>query len=146
MALENEEASSFSSRVNVNDVGFLAPESMTEAVKEYCRKTEQQEPQTVGELISCIDQSLAESYGESIRELEKITGRKYSRLQIVGGGSQDAFLNRCTARETGKEIWIGPTEATAIGNLLAQMLKDGIFASVEEARQVVKNSFSVSHL
>ena len=141
-----EEASSFSSRVNVNDVGFLAPESMTEAVKGYCRKTGQQEPRTVGELISCIDQSLAESYGESIRELEKITGRKYSRLQIVGGGSQDAFLNRCTARETGKEIWVGPTEATAIGNLLAQMLKDGIFASVEEARHMVKNSFSVSHL
>ena len=141
-----EEASSFPSRLDVNDNMFLAPESMTEAVKAYCRKTDQPVPETVGELVSCIDQSLAASYGESVREIEQITGRSYSRLQIVGGGSQDAFLNSCTARETGKEIWIGPTEATAIGNLLAQMLQDGIFDSVEEARRAVRDSFAVKKL
>ena len=141
-----EEASSFPSRLDVNDNMFLAPESMTEAVKIYCRKTDQPVPETVGELVSCIDQSLAASYGESVREIERITGRSYSRLQIVGGGSQDAFLNSCTARETGKEIWIGPTEATAIGNLLAQMLQDGIFDSVEEARRAVRDSFAVKKL
>ncbi len=141
-----EEASSFPSRVDVNDNMFLAPDSMTKAVQEYCRKTGQRIPETAGELVSCIDQSLAESYRESVREIERITGRNYSRLHIVGGGSQDRFLNGCTARETGKEIWIGPTEATAIGNLLAQMLRDGVFSSVEEARGVVKTSFSVKKL
>jgi rhamnulokinase len=72
-----------------------------------------------------------------------MTGRSYSRIHIVGGGSNADYLNLLTARATGKTVFAGPGEATAIGNITAQMLRTGVFASVEEARRVICESFDV---
>ena len=78
-----------------------------------------------------------------IEELEEITGRTYSRIHVVGGGSNAGYLNELTAKATGKEVHAGPGEATAIGNITAQMLKAGDFKSVEEARTTIHESFGI---
>jgi rhamnulokinase len=75
--------------------------------------------------------------------MEEITGRTYSRLHIVGGGCQDGYLNELTAKSTGKAVYAGPIEATALGNLLVQMLANGEFASLEEGRTAIANSFDI---
>ena len=71
----------------------------------------------------------------------KRTGRTYSRIHVVGGGSNAGYLNELTAKATGKEVHAGPGEATAIGNITAQMIKEGEFKSVEEARTTIHESF-----
>ena len=133
----------FSSRVDVNDASFLAPENMIAAVQEMCRKTGQAVPETPGEIASCIYQSLADSYRETVQEIEEMSGRTYSRIHIVGGGSNAVYLNELTAKATGKEVYAGPGEATAIGNLAAQMLQDGVYSSVEEVRTAIGVSFDM---
>lgn len=138
------EADSFKSRVDVNADCFLAPDNMTEAIRQYCRDTNQAVPATIGELAACIYQSLADSYAETVKEIEAITGRTYSRIHIVGGGSNAGYLNELTAKSTGKDVYAGPTEATAIGNILAQMMKDGVYGTIEAARQGVFDSFPIT--
>ncbi len=138
-----EEAKDFPSRVEVNDDCFLSPANMTEAVKDYCRKTGQQVPETLGQIATVIYASLAECYARSVKELEELTGRTYSRIHVVGGGSNAAYLNELTAKATGKEVHAGPGEATAIGNVTAQMLKAGEFKTVEEARDTIHSSFEI---
>ena len=133
----------FSSRVDVNDASFLAPENMIVAVQEMCRKTGQAVPETPGEIASCIYQSLADSYCETVQEIEEMSGRTYSRIHIVGGGSNAVYLNELTAKATGKEVYAGPGEATAIGHLAAQMLQDGVYSSVEEVRTAIGVSFDM---
>lgn len=140
------EEADFPSRVDVNDDAFLAPESMIQAVKEMCEKTGQAVPQTPGEIASCIYQSLAESYGRTVKEIEELAGRTYSRIHIVGGGSNADYLNQLTAKATGKEVYAGPGEATAIGNLAAQMLREGVYGTVEEVRKAIGDSFAMKHI
>ncbi len=138
-----EEAKDFPSRVDANDVCFLSPENMTEAVKDYCRRTGQQVPETMGELATVIYTSLADCYAKTVGELEEMAGRTFSRIHIVGGGANAGYLNELTAKSTKKELHTGPGEATAIGNITAQMLKDKVFASVEEARTAIHDSFDI---
>lgn len=135
--------SEIASLVDCNDQVFLAPENMTKAVQDYCQRTHQQVPETVGEIGAVIYNSLALCYRDTARELEGITGKTYPVLHIVGGGANADYLNRLTAKYSGKEVQAGPTEATAIGNLLAQMLKAGEFASLKEARACVQKSFDM---
>ena len=134
-----EEADGFPSMVDVNDNCFLAPSSMIQAVKDYCQKV----PETTGELLVVIYNSLAQSYADTIKQIEEMTGRTFSRLHIVGGGCQDNYLNQKTKAYTGKEVYAGPIEGTALGNLMVQMLKDGTFQTLEEARTCVAHSFDV---
>ena len=132
-----------SSIVDCNDDCFLAPKSMIEAVQKFCRDTDQQVPETVGEISSVIYNSLAKCYGDTVEEIEAITGKKYSTIYVVGGGSNAGYLNELTAKYTGRKVSAGPSEATAIGNIIVQMLHDGVFASLPEARTCVKKSFDV---
>lgn len=138
-----EECRDFPSRVDVNAACFLAPESMIGAIQEACRKSGQPVPQSPGELSTVIYQSLAQSYGETVGEIEALTGRHFTKIHIVGGGSNADYLNQLTANATGRTVYAGPTEATAIGNIVAQMLKDGVFASLPEARSCIFESFGV---
>lgn len=129
--------------VDCNDDCFLAPKSMIEAVQKFCRDTDQPVPETVGEISSVIYNSLAKCYGDTVEEIEAITGKKYSTIYVVGGGSNAGYLNELTAKYTGRKVSAGPSEATAIGNIIVQMLHDGVFASLPEARTCVKESFDV---
>ena len=132
-----------SSIVDCNDDCFLAPKSMIKAVQDFCRRTGQQVPETVGEISSVIYNSLAKCYGDTVKEIEEITGKKYSTIYVVGGGSNAGYLNELTAKYTGKKVSAGPSEATAIGNVIVQMLHDGVFKDLPEARTCVRESFDV---
>ena len=138
-----EESKEFPSRVDVNDQSFLSPDSMVEAIRQYCHKTGQPVPESVGELTSVVYRSLAQSYGETVRGLEKIAGKTYDSIHIIGGGSNAAYLNQLTADATGKTVYAGPGEATAIGNLLAQMIHAGDLADLKSARKCVRESFEI---
>ncbi|MDO4268596.1 MAG: rhamnulokinase [Eubacteriales bacterium] len=133
----------FPSRVNANDPAFLAPENMIGAVKEACRRTGQPVPETPGQLATVIYQSLADCYAETAEELEGLTGSHYKTIHIVGGGSNAGYLNRLTAERSGRRVLAGPAEATAIGNLLAQMIGAGEFSGLSEARACVARSFDL---
>jgi rhamnulokinase len=108
--------------IDINLPGFLNPPSMIEAVRDECKRTGQKIPETPGELALCVYLSLARTYKNAINNLEQITGKTYPSISIIGGGSRDRRLNRLTARYTGKPVTAGPAEATAVGNLLLQML------------------------
>lgn len=138
-----EENSTFPSRVDVNDESFLAPENMADAVKEYCRKTGQPIPETKGEIAAVIYESLALCYGKTVKEIEQNRGKQYDKIYVIGGGSNADYLNRLTAKATQKTVYAGIGEATAVGNAMAQMIRDGVFASLHEARECVKNSFEI---
>lgn len=134
----------FPSRVDVNDEAFMAPENMTEAIRAYCKKSGQQVPDSIGEIATVIYQSLAKSYGETVQEIEENTGRQFDSIHIIGGGSNAAYLNQLTADATGKTVYAGPSEATAIGNLMAQMIKDQVLLDLTEARRCVMRSFAIA--
>lgn len=138
-----EEAKDFPSRVNVNDSVFLAPENMIEAVKAFCRDSGQKVPETPGEISTVIYQSLAESYGDTIAEIERLTNRHYESINIVGGGSYADYLCQLTANATKRTVYAGPSEATAIGNGIVQMIATHVFENLQEARKCVFDSFEL---
>lgn len=138
--------SSFASIVDANDEVFLNPLSMIKAVQEFCRKTNQSVPQTTGEIMQCVYQSLAASYASAIKTLQMITGKKYTSINIVGGGSKDGYLNLLTAKATGLPVTAGPTEATALGNLLCQFIASGELSNINEARQAISRSFELTEV
>ncbi len=137
------ECNSTGSIVDLNDNRFLAPDSMIGAIKSYCEEKGLKVPETVGEIMDVIYKSLATIYAETVVATEKITGKTFEILNIVGGGSKDEYLNKLTKQYTGKRVLAGPTEGTAVGNLLAQIISAGEIKDLKEGREVVKNSFAV---
>ncbi len=133
----------FESVVDVNDLSFFAPESMIQAIKDYCVKTSQRVPETVGQVVLCIYKSLAVSYKQAVEQIESITGKKFDTINIVGGGCQNVLLNEFTAKYTGRKVVTGPIEATATGNILAQMLASGEVYSLDEGKDIIAKSFEI---
>ena len=140
------EASDFTSIVDVNDDCFMNPVNMIEAVKEYCAKSGQPVPETIGQVMQCVYISLADCYAKSIKGLEKITGKSYTSINIVGGGSKDGYLNELTAKASGLTVFAGPTEGTALGNLMVLMMDEGEYADLAEAREAIKASFEIKEI
>lgn len=136
----------FHSIVDVNDHSFFAPESMVKAVQDYCKKTGQQVPETVGEIVLCVYESLAECYAKAVDQIEDITGVKFNEINIVGGGCQNVLLNELTAKATKRTVVAGPVEATATGNLIAQMLAIGDIKTLNEGKQIIKESFEIKEI
>lgn len=132
------------SLVDCNDDRFLAPANMTEEVQEACRESKQQVPEGIAEVACVIYNSLAKCYAETVKQLEGITGQKYDAVHIVGGGANAEYLNRLTAKATGIPVYAGPTEATAIGNIAAQMMSAGELPGLKAARACVFASFPIS--
>ena len=130
--------------VDVNDARFLAPENMTAEVKSACEEAGEQIPQTIGELAAVIYHSLAKCYAKTAEEIEKLTGIDYSRIQIVGGGANAHYLNELTAEYAGKNVYAGPTEATAVGNFAAQMIAAGELKDLKAARACIAESFEIN--
>lgn len=133
----------FPTRVHVDDARFLAPENMIEEICKAARESGQPAPETPGQVAAVIYQSLAQAYKEVAQGLARSTGKRYSAMHIVGGGANAGYLNQLTADVTGMTVYAGPMEATAIGNIVAQMMEDRVFASVEQARQTIYTSFGV---
>ena len=129
--------------VDCQDARFLSPDDMVCAIGDFCRETRQRVPETLPEIASVVYNSLAKCYMEKLKEIEKLTGRSYDRIHIIGGGSNAAYLNELTAKYTGVPVYAGPGEATAIGNILAQMIQRGEFADLAAARECVADSFEI---
>ena len=140
------EVNDFGSIVDVNDKRFLAPDSMIEAVKSYCVDYNLKVPNTIGEVMNVVYRSLACLYAKTIKGLEAVTGETYSALNIVGGGSKDGYLNRLAKEYTGKKVYVGPTEGTAVGNLLAQAISSKEVENLLGGRQIVINSFGIKEI
>ena len=127
-------------RVDVNDDAFLSPVSMSGALRDQLGRPDL----SWDELFAVVYLSLADCYAATVRQIEEITGSAVSAVHIIGGGSKDNLLNQLTANATGKSVIAGPTEATAIGNLLCQMLGTGLLTSVNEARTLLAASIETT--
>ncbi|MCM1048574.1 MAG: rhamnulokinase [Clostridiales bacterium] len=146
LAKEAEKAEDFASIVDVNHQSFLAPESMIDAVRDYCKNTGQQIPESVGELMQCVYKSLAICYKDAVAKLGSITNKSYTDIHVVGGGCQDGYLNNMIAKTTGLKVWAGPVEGTAIGNLIVQFIANGEFKDLQSARDVIRQSFDIKKI
>ncbi len=141
--MELSQRTKISSIVNVNDSRFLYPENMIEAVQQYCQETNQPIPQLPGELAACVFHSLAKSYQEAVGELEAMLEKQYKQINVIGGGCQNGLLNQLIADVTQKEVYAGPVEATAIGNLVSQFISTGQIEDINSARNIIKQSFKI---
>ncbi len=122
---------------------FLSPENMTREIRKACEESGQQVPQDLAETAAVIYHSLALCYAQAAQKLEELTGKQFSQIHIIGGGSNADYLNQLTAQVAGICVLAEPTEATAIGNAIAQMIADGVWEDLAEARECVYRSFSV---
>jgi len=131
----------FVSLVDPDHHGFLNPADMPAQIARYCRQTLQPEPDGPPAFARTILESLAFKYRVVLESLERLTGRRFDQIRIVGGGSRNRLLNQFTADATGRTVLAGPVEATALGNIAMQMLATGAVASLAEARAVIDRSF-----
>jgi rhamnulokinase len=133
----------FKSLINPDDPSFLNPGNMPKAIQDFCKQTGQIVPGSKGEIARCIYDSLVLKYKFTLKQIESITGRKIEKLHIIGGGAHNKVMNQLTANAIGIPVLAGPTEATAIGNIMMQAKAAGVVESLNEIRKVVKNSFDV---
>lgn len=127
--------------IDPDDKRFSAPGNMPRRIADYCHETGQPVPETEGEIIRCVLESLALCYRAAIDKITAMRGKAPSALNIVGGGTQDKLLCQFAADACGIPVYAGPVEATAIGNIVMQAISAGELASLAEARAVVANSF-----
>ncbi|MBC2605213.1 rhamnulokinase [Pelagicoccus albus] len=137
------EAEPFRSLIYPDDPLFEEAGRMPEKVQAYCRHTGQPIPETPGQIIRCIYESLALRYSEVWQRLISYVVKEPTSLHIVGGGCQDNLLNQFAANAIGITVKAGPVEATGLGNIITQMLASGAIGSLKEGRQVVANSAQV---
>ena len=133
----------FASIINPDLRIFASPGNMPQRIRDYCRRTGQTVPQTVGETVRCVIDSLALCYRYTAENLSALTGIKPDGINIVGGGCQNGLLSQMTADAAGLPVTAGPVEATSVGNILSQLISDGEVSGIKEARQLVAESFEM---
>jgi len=134
-------AAPFQAFINVDDETFYSPGNMPQKVIDYCNKTGQKVPSDMGSIIRLVMEGLALKYRSAVEGLEAITGRKVPALHIVGGGCKNTMLSRFTANLLKRPVTAGPIEATAIGNVMSQLIALKEVEDLQQAREVVKRSF-----
>ena len=133
-------AEPFVSFINPDDASFANPKSMLRAIEEFCVRTGQPVPQSDKQIVRTIFESLALRYREVLEILESMAPFEIDVLHIIGGGAKNALLNQFTANAIGKRVVTGPSEATAIGNIMMQAVAAGAVSSLAEARQIIRAS------
>lgn len=144
MAEQAYQVEPFLQYINLNDDRFTNPDNMIEEIQAACRESNQIVPETVGELVMCVYSNLALAYAHEWKVLERLTGRELEVLHIVGGGSNVKLLNQLTADVIGKPVVAGPGEATALGNIMVQMLTSGELKDLKEARHWLSQNQELS--
>ncbi len=129
--------------IDPDDPRFTPPGNQIQRIREFCQETGQYVPQTDGEIIRCIYESLAMKYKYTFENLQKCTGRTFEAIHMVGGGTKDGFLCQMTADATNVPVIAGPIEATAAGNIAVQLIAAGEIKDLKEAREIIADSFSV---
>lgn len=133
----------FKQFININDERFVNPKNMIKEIQAYCHETGQKIPQAPGEVVMAIYANLALFYAREIEKLNQILGYKIDTLNIVGGGSNVALLNQLTSTISRIVVYAGPSEATAIGNLVVQMITRNDILNVYLARRIISDSFDI---
>ena len=144
LAEQASAAEPYVSVLNPSDPRFLAPDDMPQRIADACRETGQPVPGTPGAVVRCALESLSLLYARTLRESEKLVGWRAATVHIVGGGSRNELLNQLTADAANIQVVAGPTEATASGNVLVQAIAAAAVKDLDEARQIVRNSFETT--
>jgi rhamnulokinase len=137
------QATPWRSIVNPDDPRFLNPASMKGALRDYCVETGQPAPESLAQFVRCALESLALTYRLVKEELESLSGRSLTRIRIVGGGSKNRLLDQLCANACQLPVSAGPVEASALGNVCAQMIAMGEIAGLDEARALIRRSFPI---
>lgn len=137
-------AEPFACFIDSDDEQFLPPGDMPSRIREYCERTGQRAPEGAGAYVRVILESLAFKYRYALEQTESLSGVAYDGLHMVGGGIQNTLLCEWTANAIGKPVWAGPTEGSAIGNMLVQWITGGEIGDIWEARRVVADSFPIA--
>jgi rhamnulokinase len=132
---------SFHHLVDPDDESFLRSADMLTAIDQFCTRSHQPVPQGPGAYVRAVLESLAFKYRFVLRNLEHLSGKRIDQIHIIGGGSKNRLLNQWTADATGRRVFAGPAEATALGNLAIQILATGEATSLQEVRAIVDRSF-----
>lgn len=122
---------------------FGVPCDMPTRIQEFCRKTGQPVPETVGEITRCIYESLALKYHFAVQQLSGITATPFTALHLLGGGTQSKLLCQFTANATGLPTFAGPVEATALGNIIIQLTALGALPSIEAGRNLIAKTETI---
>lgn len=131
--------------INPDDTLFTPPGDLPGRVQGYCKKTNQPIPQSVGQVMRCIYESLALKYRFALQQLEQVTGKHFKTLHVLGGGAQDGFLCQLTADCTGRNVVAGPIEATALGNILIQLVSLGVLHDLDEGRRMLARTETLKY-
>lgn len=142
MSAMAEREAPFRSLINPDDSLFATPGDMPRRIAEYCKKTGQPVPESVGEIVRTVVDSLALRYRYTMEKITALRDRAVPAIHVVGGGTKDTLLCRMTANVCGVPVIAGPTEATAIGNLCMQYVAAGELAGLADVRALVRESFS----
>ena len=129
--------------INPDDPSFNKAGDIPSRIGDYCEKTGQGRPETVGEIVRCIYESLCLKYRYTAEKLEELCSKHYDEINIVGGGTKEKLLCSYVANCTGKKVSAGPVEATAIGNIAMQLIAAGEIKDVCSARKIIRDSFDV---
>jgi rhamnulokinase len=135
------EATPFESFVDTDDRSFLTPGDMPTRIRAFCEQTGQIPPKTDGAVARCIIESLALKHRWALNRLEKVMGKSLDPVHVIGGGCKNSLLAQMTADASGRTVITGPVEATAIGNIMIQLLALGHVSSLEEGTEVIGRSF-----
>ena len=140
MAAEAEPLRCF---IDPDDQRFATPGNIPKRIADYCRETGQFVPQTKGEIVRCILESLAMRYRYTVECIDEMCGERIPAINIVGGGTKEEQLSQFAATACGRPVYAGPVEATAIGNIAAQAIALGAIKDMWEAREIIANSFEI---
>ena len=141
IAAKAANAKPFAVLLDVDHAGFLNPADMPQAIRDYCARTGQRAPDSIGAMSRAILEGLAMCYRRVLDSLEGLLGPKYDKVHIVGGGTQNELLMQFAANAMNRPVVAGPVEATAIGNVLMQALATGRISSLAEGRKIIRQSF-----
>ncbi|MEP7293070.1 MAG: FGGY-family carbohydrate kinase, partial [Chloroflexota bacterium] len=134
------DAEPFRSLIEPDDPAFLPPGDMPSRIREFCHRTGQPVPETVGQVMRTVYESLALKYRLALERLTMLSGHSFERLHIIGGGTKNHLLCQMSADALGRTVIAGPVEATALGNAIVQLIALGEIGDVGQAREILSRS------
>ena len=135
-----QQAEPFQSFIDPDSPEFNTTGDIPGRIRAFCERTGQKVPETIGDIMCCINQSLALKYRYALEQIETITGKHFNMINMIGGGIQSKLLCQMTASANNRKVLAGPVEATALGNIAVQLMALGEIKDIKEARQIIANS------
>ncbi len=130
--------------IDPDEAEFVPQGNIPKRIKEFCLRTNQSVPETIPEIVRCINESLALKYRKALEEIEDCTGKQYDTIYMVGGGIQSKLLCQLTANVCGRRVVAGPVEATILGNLASQLIAMGQVDGLQGARSLIYKSQDIT--